>query len=279
MAELDIKHHIDEESTEKELSSNHEATPAHDLHGAEAGQEFIGLDKSGREKDIRRESVSYIVSDEQFRHLGADHTFSSKASILEFSSPVNAVRAAYGARQQHAEELEGEEVRVHKVVDGEIILNPSFRTLKEPILLKYSWSKISDQPLPDEVKDIQRDFNQGKEISITGAPSYTKSVKQDQNKQIQENDLRSEPTTARSFQISLTRNGQDKPFSTTDVTVSHDLDDKQTKATLSEEVKKFAMSRGGGLKGVSAKVVQQKDVEITPNQKELNLGRGFGENF
>ena len=96
----------------------------------------------------------FIVADDSFRILNKDGGFNTQDDkIATFTKPAEALEVAFKKRAEHAHELEGTALYVHRVEEGEVIFKPYLKTVDSPQALNALWSRqMGDHtPVPENL--------------------------------------------------------------------------------------------------------------------------------
>jgi len=96
----------------------------------------------------------FVVADDSFRILNKDGSFNTQdGKIATFAKPGEALETAFKKRVEHAQELEGSALYVHRVEKGEVIFKPYLKTVDSPQTLNALWRRqMGDHnPIPENL--------------------------------------------------------------------------------------------------------------------------------
>ena len=169
---------------------------------------------------INGKERQFIVADDSFRLLNKDGGFSTQdGKIATFTKPAEALEVAFKKRAEHAHELEGSALYVHRVENGEVIFKPYLKTVDSPQALNALWSRQmgNHNPVPENL------IQYAKPISL-----------QPHDKQPPE----------KSYKISLFADA-DKTLATTTVSLADGLNKDQIEKALKKEIKTLSSATPG----------------------------------
>lgn len=103
---------------------------------------------------INGKDRQFVVADDSFRILNKDGSFRTQdGKIATFIKPEEALEVAFKKRAEHAHELEGTALYVHRVEKGEVIFKPYLKTVDSPQTLNALWSRQmgNHTPVPENL--------------------------------------------------------------------------------------------------------------------------------